>query len=224
MTRSRPSRRLPQETPELPDEDVTVKAPYQLNDFDPDIPYVPVPPVIEKLTVGSNVWFNPPEIPIPGQQATIYPGFITPHGPALNMPLPSGSPDLGLPEAESSPSVRCQSSSIRIISLSDNDFFSVGDHGLTFTPSIDHSEQLDSLLDAASSLSPIDDLTITGPADIASFITTAADRLDGFSSSDPNVFVVKADTIDGTFVNGQLINAGRYAEARGPCRPLQEEG
>ena len=66
MTRSRPSRRLHKRPPSFPTTDVNVKAPYKLNDFDPAIPYVPVPPVIEKLTVGSNVWFNPPEIPIAG--------------------------------------------------------------------------------------------------------------------------------------------------------------
>ena len=32
--------RAQEETPELPDEDVTVKAPYTLNDFDPHVPYV----------------------------------------------------------------------------------------------------------------------------------------------------------------------------------------
>ena len=197
---------LAEETPELPDEDVTVKAPHQLNDFDPDIPYVPVPPVIEKITVTSNVWFNPPEIPIPGQQAIIYPGFLTPHGPALNMPapVPAGSPDLPLPEDQ--PLGQVSVIVNQVIRLSDNDYFSVGGHGLEFTYSIDDSEQLDSLLDAGATLSPIDDLAMPGSANIASFITTAAERLDSFSSSDPNVFVVKADTIDGTYVNGQLIN------------------
>ena len=38
-----------EDTPDLPSTNINVKAPYTLDDFDPHVPYMPVPPELELI-------------------------------------------------------------------------------------------------------------------------------------------------------------------------------
>ncbi|WP_223843375.1 hypothetical protein [Sinorhizobium fredii] len=53
-----------EEPPQLPSVPVTVKAPYELKDFDPRIPYRPAEPEQVEPTPGLYPGLRPPEIPI----------------------------------------------------------------------------------------------------------------------------------------------------------------
>ncbi|TIP92069.1 MAG: type I secretion protein, partial [Mesorhizobium sp.] len=66
------------------------------------------------------------------------------------------------------------------------------------------------LLGAAADLSPIDDLDMPGSSEeIVAVIKTAGERLNGYpeeTDGEAEVFVVKADVIEGTYVNGQSVD------------------
>jgi hypothetical protein len=198
---------LAEARPDLPDHDVTIKAPYTLNDFNPDIPYRPVGQLIEKITVTSEVWFNPPEIPMEGEHPILYPAHLRPHlgSPSGEGSVHSGSSNPDLPQDEPPPSMSGFIN--QNIVLSDDDYVSVGGHGLEFHPGLDHSGTLSELLSAAAAVSPIDDLAAPeSHEDIPSFITAASARLTSFTAPSDDVTVVKSDSIEGTFLNGKQID------------------
>lgn len=98
----------------------------------------------------------------------------------------------------------------QVIMLSDNDYFGVGGHGLTFMPEpVDNADLLAGAA-TASSLSPIGALDRPGSsAEIIEVIKTVAAQLDGFAA-DPDgagpMFVHQAGAIEGIYVNGQLVD------------------
>ncbi|TJV37012.1 MAG: type I secretion protein [Mesorhizobium sp.] len=97
------------------------------------------------------------------------------------------------------------------VRLSDNDYTGAGGHGLKFSPAAaDHAAEMATLLGAAADLSPIDDLEMPGSSEeIVAVIKTAGERLNGYpeeTDGEADVFVVKADVIEGTYVNGQSVD------------------
>ncbi|WP_395450376.1 type I secretion protein [Aminobacter sp. UC22_36] len=180
---------------------IKVDASHSLEDFDPNVPYLGVRPEIEQLTVWSKVHFTPPDIHVP-------------HGPFLHNFAHSpegmtvGSGGIVLPQI--SPPGDLAAIINQEIRLSDNDYVSFGGSGLTFTPPVVDDTPMVELHQAATDLSPIDDLTLPGTTEeMASFVTTAIARLDGFDADDhgnADVFTTKGETIEGTYINGQLVD------------------
>ncbi len=98
---------------------------------------------------------------------------------------------------------------VQAASLSDNDSFGVGGHGLRFDPTpIDNRELLNTAEQVISD-SPIGHLDMpTSTADLIDIIKTVADQLEALSA-DPapaGAFVHQSTTIDGIYVNGLLVD------------------
>ncbi|EUB97713.1 hypothetical protein PMI07_000273 [Rhizobium sp. CF080] len=99
---------------------------------------------------------------------------------------------------------------VQAASLSDNDSFAVGGHGLTFNPTpVDNGELLDTAQQVLSD-SPIGHLEMpTSGADLIEIIKTVADQLDSLSAESGGpmgAFVHQSATIDGIYVNGILVD------------------
>lgn len=93
------------------------------------------------------------------------------------------------------------------IGLSDDDYFSVGGHGLAYNPTrIDDAAVLEGF-DAASALSPLGPLERSSSSDdIIAVIQSVIDLLETASGEGEAVQVhIRADSIDGTYVNGKLV-------------------
>ena len=93
--------------------------------------------------------------------------------------------------------------------LFDDDYVSVGNHGLKFSPDLNFDAKMNPLLDAADQLMPLKDFEVPGStAEIGTFISKAPAALKEFAAEhqhDDNVSVVHEPTIEGTFVNGQAV-------------------
>ncbi|MDX8448561.1 type I secretion protein [Mesorhizobium captivum] len=211
-----------EDTPDLPNTNVNIKAPYTLDDFDPHVPYMGLKPDLVLNTVGSSFWYTPIEIRLHGQ---LHPGhhhFHLPH-------LPGFGGGMILPHVEPPGAVAAYFN--QEIHLSDNDYVGAGGHGLTFSPVIDPSSQIASLTNAAAEVSPIDDVSLLGtPDDMAAAVIAMGERIEAYSgdsSGEANVFVLspEADSgpLAGTYVNGQLVDAADAPKAEDHINLLKEQ-
>lgn len=204
------------EPPELLSVPVKVKAPYELGDFNPEIPYQPLAPELVGVVPWSYVSLSPPQLPSPGQLV----GF------SKSAPLPqhwsTATPRTGELQIDPPGSVAVFNS--QYIWLSDNDVVSSGGHGLEFSLRTDNSVLLADLVQAAQQASPLDSADEPGSAgEIATFIDTASQELDAYSAeegSQESLFVAKSGAIDGIYVNGELVEEAPRLE---DYRPAPEE-
>lgn len=179
------------------------EAPYELLDFEPWVRYhapaYPLLPYSAKLAPWTLVKFKQLQ-PASEWQKDLYSG---PH-----MMQYGFSQTILLPEIQPPGSIANYLN--QIITLSDNDYFGVGGHGLVFSPpQVDNA----ALLDAAAmalALSPIGNLELPGSAEaIRDFITTASAELEAYTvdaDGPAQVFVHKAVTIEGVYVNGKMVD------------------
>lgn len=203
----RAAHKADEKLPDHPTYTIKIDASHKLEDFDPYVPYQPAKPSIEMASVLPYVHLAPMDIPIPAGTYLSPPNHdfshISIHGWSISHEVNVHLPVLDPPG----------SLAIVInqeIRLSDNDYVSVGGSGLKFTPPPVDDSQMEALHQAASNINPIDDLTLPGSTqDMALFVTTAAARLDSFGADghgDAEIFTTKGTTIEGTYVNGQLID------------------
>jgi hypothetical protein len=194
---------LAEAMPDLPNYDVNVKVGYQFAGYMPHVPYAPIPPEQFWYTPFSKLSFAPPEVPVSLQPLAVYPGFISPNAPAMS------SGGLVLPAIMPPGSVAVIIN--QDISLFDNDYMGVGGHGLRFTPvAVDHGAEVAALLSAAAELSPFEEEAETpgSSEEIIGFIASSTEQLRDYpvdGHGDAEVFVVKGSTIEGAYVNGQLV-------------------
>jgi len=207
---------------DLPSSNVTVKAPYTLDDFDPHVPYMGLKPDLVLTTVSSSFWYTPPEIPEGDHLSLGHHRFHIPH------PAGAGG-GMVLPHIEPPGAVAAFIN--QEIHLSDNDYVAAGGHGLTFIPAADDGSHLALLMNAAAEVSPIDDVTLLGsPDDMAAGVVTISERIEAYCetpSDDANVFVLHADAssgpIAGTYVNGQLVDEADAPKAEDHLNILKEQ-
>lgn len=179
------------------------EAPYELLDFEPWVRYhapnYPLLPYSAKLAPWTLVKFKQLQ-PVSEWQKDLYSG---PHLMQYGF-----SQTILLPEIQPPGSIANYLN--QTIGLSDNDYFGVGGHGLIYSPvEIDNA----ALLDAAAmalALSPIGNLELPGSAEaIRDFITTASAELEAYTvdaDGPAQVFVHKAVTIEGIYVNGKIVD------------------
>ncbi|PWK71587.1 type I secretion protein [Aminobacter sp. AP02] len=186
---------------------IKIDASHQFEDFDPYVPYKPLKPGIEMATVLPYVHLAPQDIPIPDGPLLSPPDHNFPHAFIPGWSI-SHEVDVHLPELDPPGSVAIFIN--QEIRLSDNDYVSVGGSGLKFTPPPVDDSQMEALHQAAANINPIDDLTLPGtPQEMAQFVTTAVARLESFSADghgDADIFTTKGTTIEGTYLNGKLID------------------
>ena len=188
-------------SPDLPQVDVPFEAPYQLLDYEPGLAYQSPPQPIVPIFPAQDPVFVQPEVPLSGlQDVDISSDF------SIANVVYGGSYRVLMPEIEPVGSVANYFH--QGISLSDNDYFSVGGHGLAFTPEVVDNSQLEALAAEAAELMPLDELEMPGSAEeIVAFVKAVADTLEAMPEDQPdNVTVVKSEEIAGSFVNGQKID------------------
>lgn len=156
---------------------LSFQSPYDFDDPDPGVHYVPAGPTIETMTVPGGVAFTPVEIPVvPAASPALYvpsesyPDFISRH---FTFAHSSGSIQLTPPGSVATHVVQ-------INTLSDNDFVNVGAGNLTFqaigTPNLD----LEALYQDALQFLPIPPASFGSAEDIGSFVSDAATSLKAF--------------------------------------------
>lgn len=189
---------------QLPDHEVSTAkfaAPHTLEDFDPSVRYLGPRPEIEQITVWSKVSFTPPDVP------ELKGPFLYPEG--HQTVATSGSGGIVLPEIDPPGSIVAIIN--QNITLADNDYVGFGGSGLAMTPMAVDETPLVDMQQAAADLSPIDDLVLPGTTEgMAAFVVTASERLDSFDANDhgnADIFSVKGEVLEGTYLNGQLIDA-----------------
>jgi len=190
------------ELPELVADAVPFAAPYELIDYEPDVPYEPKAPDLVPVDPEPYLNFVRPDIPVGGPNGITKPGDLT-----ANAVVHASSPKLVLPEVETVGSVaNYMSQGIR---LSDNDYFGVGGHGLYFAPDPISDVKLMELTGEAAAVSPLTDLEMPGSAEeITEFVNDAFELADMYpedEQSEEIQTVIKATTIDNvTVVNGEI--------------------
>jgi len=197
---------------------IKVDTSHSLEDFDPSLKYIGVRPEIEELTVWSKVTFTPPDVDVP--DGPFLRNFA--HSPD---PTTVGSGGVVLPQIEPPGDLAVIIN--QEIRLSDNDYVGFGGSGLKFTPPPVDDTPMTDLQQAAADLSPIDDLTLPGTTEeMASFVTTAIARFDSFDADDhgnADVFTTKGETIEGTYMNGQLVDEADVPKMEDHVNFLKEE-
>jgi hypothetical protein len=212
--------------PDLPNVPVKLAAPYELVDFKPNVPYLPAEPDLVGLQSAPYAGLQPPAVPDIPQQVSTY-SISLPHTPAIHA-LGSAHSVQSLIDPPGSVAVFIKQE----IVLSDNDNFSVGDHGLTFHPTTDFATPLDDLVTAAVQLSPITDTVVPGSAEaVVNFITQASKELASFDETsvekpvgNAKISVVKADTLEGTFVGGNKLDQAASPPKLDDFLPKEEPG
>lgn len=192
-----------EELPQLPVMEVDIKAPYELQDFTPHVPYRPTYEGLHDSAPGRHPGLEPPKIPTAGEVDSLdrsrFPEKI---GPITSV-------STGIVQAEIVPPGSVAVYTSQYIQLSDNDFISIGGHGLAMDLALDNSTLMADLVDAAQRISPLGDAETPGSAEeIAAFVTSAAEKLHAFSAQgdQDGVFLTKADTLEGIHVNGELVD------------------
>ncbi|WP_338530575.1 type I secretion protein [Nitratireductor thuwali] len=180
----------------------TVKAPYSFEGFAPELKYVSPGPELTPLDVLPYFRYTPQHIPIaPAQEITIS-GSLKAH---LQGAWPGTAIDL--PDLQPPGSVATVIA--QYIRLHDDDYFSVGEHGLVFSPAISDGSELIALMSEAKNLSPLRDLQISDLSEGARDFSTTVTELIAAPyepGDEAEVFTVHSATIEGTYVNGQLVD------------------
>ena len=177
-----------------------LKASYELIGYDPGVDYDPRGFSVEKVTPWSQLKFKFLKVP----------GTEPPSGSPTNL-LTDFAPTLAftmtLPQIDPPGSI--VNYIHQVIYLSDDDYFSVGGHGLVFSPELIGDGALLQLAEAAAELSPLGDMALPGSAEaLKDFITSVSDQLNAYTAdpdSPAEIFVHKAEAIEGIYVNGELV-------------------
>ncbi len=177
---------------------------FDLTGYRPALDYAAPSPETVIYYPWSEVRFASPEIDIPWQDA-LFSGWFTPKG-AMSV---TGGTIVILPLIEPIGSV--VSLFFQKAHLSDNDYFSVGAHKLSFAPPLIDNQSLLDFADQALSISPIGVPDVPGSgAAMGEFIRTTAERLETFTGDDApdgaTVVVVRGETIEGKFLNGVAVD------------------
>ncbi|WP_341488028.1 hypothetical protein [Pararhizobium sp. A13] len=186
----------------LPVVETSFEAPYELLGYDPGLDYRSPAPQPWHLDPQSAKFQDVP--PFHGADETIpgNTGYDWPEHAAAT----HGTTKFIPPEIEPPGSVVNHLN--QAIALSDNDYVGVGGHGLVYSPDpIDNSDLLEGA-DAAASLSPISDLERPGSsAEIIAVIKTASSQLEAAQTGAGDVVekLVTAETLEGVYVNGELV-------------------
>jgi hypothetical protein len=210
-----------EQTPPDDHAQISFQSPYDFDEPDPGVRYVPAGPTIVTLAALTDVTYVPMAVPAGAEvQPVIYPGYIPPY---FFYSAHSGSSTF---ELQPPGSVAAQIAQVN--TLSDNDLVNVGARGVDFHPIGTPGAALDTLLHDALQFLPIEPASFGSATDIGSFVTDTAASLNGFadgmgavaadgSGTDPStttdadgasvvhVSVVADPPAGETYVNGQIV-------------------
>lgn len=238
--------------PTPPDDHLPIafRSPYDFNDPDPGLHYVPAGPELEKQSTLTQLAYVRTGIPIGAEvPPVVYPDYLalTPHlSQAAYQTAHSGAPVFKL-EPVGSVAVHVA----QINNLFDNDFVTVGATNVDFHSIGSPNVVLETLHHDALQFLPIQPLSSGPPADIGSFVTDTTASLDRFaeaaskvaeepapdSSGDASSLPADADGISvharvsvvtepvgsGTYVNGQVAEEPELNDKLPAASPLVHE-
>jgi hypothetical protein len=202
---------LETELADIPNQSVNVKVGYDFEGFDPGIPYLPLEPQLVSIEHLSYFHFQPPEVPDTIQPSIVNPGALhsEPFSAATNSSTSSSTGSSQIVKLNVDPPGSVAVYINQELYMADDDYVGVGGHQLVFNAPVVGSADLMALVEAAKALSPLGDAATPGSSEeIASFITETMIALNGFSDTghgNAKVFIAKGDTIEGPFVNGELV-------------------
>jgi len=182
-----------------PSESESFEAPFELLGYDPSLAYRPVAPVFP----GPPLWTAPSSL-----TATQSTGSSREMNSPTDVVVQRVSTSHSTAEVEM-PEIDPVGSVVNYfqqhIILTDNDVFSVGNHGLEASFTITSTEEL---LDAAEeivSLSPLADIEAPGSAEeMISLVKAVAEALDLVVQNDGSI-VAQGEILQGSYVNGELV-------------------
>ena len=192
---------------ELPFITAQFDARFQLGSYVPELDYEPPAPELVPVVPWSYVSFVPPDLPeLTGKFYAQWPALLqlAPASIAISYITKTILPDV-------EPLGSIGNYLVQKISLTDNDYFSVGGSGLVFSPEAVDNDLLLDFASQALSISPIADPVLPGSTDaVIDFISIA---IEAFESYDPSsapegadVFVTKSTTLEGDYLNGELVD------------------
>ncbi len=198
---------------------INIVSPYSLEGFKPRVDYTPPPVDRFDAQVSVAIRYDPIPLYNEGQgapAATIW-GAGTPPlmagGEAFVEYQPLGSLALYLKQQAR---------------LEDNDYLSIGGHGLHFSSVGDTDAALIALIKAASPFQPFGDLHEPGSAtEIGDFILHAPHIADAFIDAidgNDGVFVMRGESIEGKFLNGEEVDELPALDTYLPEKFSEEEG
>ena len=153
---------------------LSFQAPYDFDDPDPGLHYVPAGPTLETLNSPTDVTDTPLSFPVKGETFLVsYPEYL----PIIYPTLYSG-----MPAFELQPPGSVATHTAQINNLSDNDFVNVGAAHVDFHPIGMPNIALDGLVQEAAQMLPVPQASFGSGADIGSFVSDTAAALNAFSA------------------------------------------
>jgi hypothetical protein len=199
-------REAPPEAGELPDIKLAMTSPYTLGQFAPKVTYSPPSYDIVPASVTTSVPTHqiPVHIP-PGNMAGVA-------GPARQHDVPAAGERV-IPEYEPIGSLAVYLR--QEAQLVDNDYLSIGDHGLAMQSAGDPVAALAKLMEDAAQLQPVADMDgLHSPSGAGDFIQQVAAAVDALPNTAPeggSLFVAQGAAA-GIHVNGTGLDAAPVLE------------
>ena len=207
-------------TPPFPDVNITVNAPHAFIGFDPHVPYTPLGWELYGLrSFLGTIDFPPTKVPEVWFSRAQYQRVDE------TQPFMIGGLSFSQ-HLEIEPPGSVAALINQHIRLSDNDYTSLGDHGLIFRSAADVN-RVEALMGAAAGLFPFADFEMPGSVDeFVTFIRTASEQLDSSPEThhaDADVFVLKGKTIDQIYVDGERVGEVPAYEDYRPREAVEPE-
>lgn len=213
----------PEQT-ELETHPVSPKAPFELSDFHPGVPYHPSAEPLVDVVHDTRVTYRP----LPTKELGLPPSIDYPsRGVDLDAVSRSGHGQLD-PQGSVGVFVNQE------IRLQDNDYVSVGSHGLTLRKAFDPAPSLHDLIDAAEVLDPLDTVSTRGAtndtASLIAFVEAAAEAFRSYSAPThtkddvtQKIYLERGSSLAGSFVNGSSVTDLPTLEDYLRIKPESEE-
>ncbi len=190
---------------------VDVRAPQDLVDYDPSLHYTAPGPQWVWAAGSPSLAVDAPDIGVAAVKHAM-PGVVHPAGQTVHVSIPAPAAQVEHVGQEMEPAGSVVEIVHQVNWLNDDDYVSAGGSGLTFTPIDGNGADIPSLLNAASQFDPLGHAGMPGNAQAAAeFIVEAAQSIKALAATEQadgghdGVFVAVGDTIEGTFVNGELL-------------------
>ncbi|MEI2298463.1 type I secretion protein [Ensifer sp. MJa1] len=225
-----PDREVHKDPKALETAPVKVTAPYDLDDFNPDVPYRPLDTDIFMPEPYGYAGLPFPEYPLTEGVVGRQEAEGTTH------PASFKSSYFSAPQIQPPGSVVVYSQ--QTAQLSDNDYVNMGGHGLKSALHIDSSAIMAELIEGSLQISPLGLEDPAGSAEtIASLVTTTAATLNAYSAGGESeaegesqvggltasTSIAKAAALEGVYVNGELVETAPVLKDHLPNQDETEE-
>ena len=200
-------REAPPEAGELPDIKLAMTSPYTLGQFAPKVTYSP--PSFDIVPASVTISVPTHQIPVhipPGNMAGVA-------GPTRQHDVPAAGERV-IPEYEPIGSLAVYLR--QEAQLVDNDYLSIGNHGLAMQSAGDPVAALAKLMEDAAQLQPVADMdglhSQAGAGDFIQHVAAAADALPDAAPEGGSLFVAQGAATAGIHVNGESLNEAPVLE------------